>query len=283
MTTKSNTQLQSDIAWGNAVPKWGCLLVSVYQASTYFLDRIPDREQAVAIVFGLVFILLTSHRLTRMLIPTLRGSWAWHTYFVVAIICAGIMFIEVLSINTSTAAVDGNLLSASISEKHNSPEYKSIQKSIANKERQIEADQEQLRALQRERNSMPADWASRKADVESRIDLTKKGIRSTEYEIKRLRDSLKTAGSSITEQTFARVEARTGLSITDAAFLFALLLSACPLVICLAEGNLDSTVHVKPSAGKGLFQRMVEMAGGESGAGGRSGTLKKNQRLRSVK
>ncbi len=218
----------------------GCLLVSLFQASGQAIDNVESVPLKISIVVGIACALLTSQLLVRSigsLARAPRGFW-WLVGFIV--IFSVSFVIEAFSVSTSATSVDGGFMKAQRNENLNSPEYSRYQKKLDRLEAKLASDQEQKKALEKERNDMPEDWFKGKAKVEKRIDKLSWSIKADEKKIDQLTAAMGKVDVSISKKSFENFEQMTGISQTKSFILFGLLMSICPISLAFVRGIIES-------------------------------------------
>lgn len=239
---KNKTQLTMGLTISCIAVAGLCLGVSLFQAASYVLRNVPNSQQAWVIVMGIAAALLTSQLLVRMFVPLMRSQkkgWAWLVAIGVAVFTVGV--IETFSISTSTTAFDGGLIEARRTQNLDSPERKQLEKQAERLSAKLLSIDDQVAALETERNEMPADWATRKEKVEKRIDQKEKEARAIEYKLGKLNDAINTVDVSTSGAAFDRMEKTIGVSQTDVALIFALLMTLCPIAVNLVAGTLSTS------------------------------------------
>lgn len=228
---------------------YGCIAVSLFQASMWVMADMPDKRQGWVIVIGIGLALIGSHDFASRLIPLLAGlrKTLWMILPVVAAL-SGIFYVEKFSISTSAAAFDGNMMGVTVKQNQNSPERAQYQSQIDDLRADIESNKGQIEKVRDNRNSMQSDWRTNRQDEDKRIDRLKYENKAARAEIDRLQKEMNSLNVSAMGRSFENLESSwLGMSQEKMALLFALLMSLVPLLIAFLDGA-DTFLKSAPEA-----------------------------------
>ena len=198
----------------------GCLAVSIMQAGHHMWQMAATPIQQVWLIGTVVFLLTGSQVIAR-----LTGRNIAQRNFLISSLClVCICFLEMFSIATSMASLDGRVASARRSQNLASPEYTMAMQNVSNYQQQIES-------LRSSSKKLPANYATKRQQLNDRITML-------QTRMERAQRSANEIDVSVTGQTMDRIQERTGVSSTDMALTAAIMQSTTPLMINLAVGAL---------------------------------------------
>jgi len=219
MSTKDSTEVSTGLATTATIVAIGCLLVSGIQAASFFGDNIASDKHKFVMISGATVVLLGSQVIARLILRSKSPAWA----MIMMLLTCGIA--EAASVATSVISFDGNLITARRDQNLASPEARRANELVALYDSQIAAEQAN-------RNKMPELWITRKQQADARIEalIAKREAAAN----KASAIDVSTSG-----QAMDRMEAKTKISQSDIALVFAILLSLIPFSINLGLGSLQ--------------------------------------------